>query len=341
MVYPALFSRRLTEHRSGSGAGLYVAEPVTITSRDYHFVYANLGRAGLGNLLFPWARAIITAQELDILMLPPKWFKVRIGPLVRGDVDRRRYHRLFVPPSFCDAARREVILRRATLWSESGRLIRKGGGTSVLVTAGVQPYFEPLLAWRTLILRRLLESARREMLAHNLSSEPYFAFHIRLGDFVRPDKSVGRSSIRLHVPMLGQAQRSGHTTVNTSTPISWFVAAANQIRAEGCNHRIIVCSDGTDKDLRPFTRLHGVSVKQGGNALDDLMTLANATVVIGSGSSFSAWGAFLADSPLFVAAGLNHFLPDEFPVREVESWDSSVARALLRHDLYARSMLSE
>ena len=306
------------------------------TNREHDYVYADLGRAGLGNLLFPWSRSVLAAHQLNIPMLPPKWFKIRIGPLVRGDVDRRRYHCLFAPPSFREAARRELLVRRATLWSESGRLLRRGTTTNILVTAGLQPYFQPLLAWRGLILRRLLLSLHPRSLGWMVTPEPYVAFHIRLGDFIRPNKGAGRPSVRLPAPTPRRPDVASEAGAwNRSTPLSWFLAAEKQIRAEGWDYRIVICSDGTDKELRPLRDLPFTTIKRGGNAIEDLLTLANATIVVGSGSSFSAWGAFLAEAPLFVAAGLNHFLPKEFPVREVTDWGNPELRALLRADLDA------
>ena len=45
--------------------------------------------------------------------------------------------------------------------------------------------------------------------------------------------------------------------------------------------------------------------------------------------------AFLGAAPLYVATGMNHFMSDDFPVREVGSWDAAEARESIRSDLSA------
>jgi hypothetical protein len=120
--------------------------------------------------------------------------------------------------------------------------------------------------------------------------------------------------------------------MNMTTPISWFVGAIKCLQGEGWQ-RIVVCSDGTDDELKPLSSIPGVVINRDSNALEDLMTLAHARLVIGSGSTFSAWGAFLAGSPLYVASGFNHFMSERFPVRETLSWDSAETHAAIRSDL--------
>ena len=61
-----------------------------MTSKKY--VYADLPRTGLCNMLFPWARAVLYARNHSLPLLAPEWVKLgRIGPWLRGERDKRYY----------------------------------------------------------------------------------------------------------------------------------------------------------------------------------------------------------------------------------------------------------
>src|SRR5215218_4409965 len=66
------------------------------------FSYAKLGRAGLGNELFPYLRSLDAAEIEGARLVPPRWFKLRIGPWLRQEHDRRRYWLLFRRPALAD-----------------------------------------------------------------------------------------------------------------------------------------------------------------------------------------------------------------------------------------------
>src|SRR5689334_20159116 len=57
--------------------------------------FPDIGRAGLGNLLLPWARCEIFCRQQNIPMLAPQWTQPKIGPVLRGERDKRYYMGLF------------------------------------------------------------------------------------------------------------------------------------------------------------------------------------------------------------------------------------------------------
>lgn len=288
---------------------------VSASLPECDYVYPKLARAGLGNLLFPWAKAVVTSSRLGVEMLPPKWLKLRVGPYLRGDLDKRRYDKLFAPPSATAAARRLRLLGTATLWSEYGELLRRGSNTRVLVVRTMDEHFEPLLESRELILDRLIRAARPEATAGTSRSRPYVAMHVRLGDFIRPDSNPHSM------------------TVNVSTPVDWFLAATERVRAAGWEGDIVICSDGSEAELAPLMAQPGLIRSAATNALADMLILARARLVIGSGSCFSAWGAFLGDTPMYVAAGMNHYLPGHAHVHEITTWEEADVREVLSAEL--------
>jgi hypothetical protein len=249
-------------------------------------------------------------------MLPPKWLKIRPGPILRGELDKRQYHKLFHPPSASAAARRLWLLSTATLWGEDGERLRRGSNTGVLVVRTMDEYFAPFADSRELVLDRLIQSARPSAVAGTSRWRPYVAMHLRLGpDFIRPENNP-----------------HGVTNI-VSTPVDWFASAAKSIRAAGWEEEIVVCSDGRDEELAPLLTQPGVVRSTATNALADMLILAGARLVVGSGSSFSAWGAFLGDTPMYVEPGMNHFLPADPRVHEIAGWDDADVRPLLSADL--------
>ena len=50
-----------------------------------------LGGAGLGNILFPWATAIVYAKIHNLTRLQTTWKNLKIGTFLRIDRDKRIY----------------------------------------------------------------------------------------------------------------------------------------------------------------------------------------------------------------------------------------------------------
>ena len=50
-----------------------------------------LGGAGLGNILFPWATAIVYAKIHNLTRLQTTWKNLKIGTFLRKDRDKRIY----------------------------------------------------------------------------------------------------------------------------------------------------------------------------------------------------------------------------------------------------------
>jgi len=63
------------------------------------FALPIVGRAGLGNMLFPWARAEIFAKRFNARVLRPSWNTVRPGPYFSIPLGPQRIefngHRIF------------------------------------------------------------------------------------------------------------------------------------------------------------------------------------------------------------------------------------------------------
>ena len=55
------------------------------------FVKAQYCRnAGLGNKLFPWARAIVISEKYNYKLIDPLWFSPRGAAIIRGGIDYKK-----------------------------------------------------------------------------------------------------------------------------------------------------------------------------------------------------------------------------------------------------------
>jgi hypothetical protein len=273
------------------------------------YVYADLSRAGLGNCLFPWARAVLAAKQHDRPMLPSKWLRVRIGPYLRGDMDKRNYWQLFRAPSLGQLATRARLLATATLLDESGCVVRARRGPTVQVFRVIDEYFQPLYGQHEVIAEELRCIARPGVINPDDEGD-FVAMHVRRGDFIRSrgDEPPG--------------------AVNLTTSITWFVEAASWLRSNGWDGEIRVFSDGTQEELAELVAQPGIRRQHSRNALDDLFCMTRGRLIIGSASSFCAWAAFLGDIPVALEYGRNPFLTGRL-VHEVARWADEVAPALL------------
>src|SRR5689334_20396259 len=52
---------------------------------------------GLGNLLFPWARCVVACRDRHLIPVAPTWPQIKLGPWLRGELDKRTYAGLFLP----------------------------------------------------------------------------------------------------------------------------------------------------------------------------------------------------------------------------------------------------
>lgn len=277
------------------------------SSHTISAVYPRLGRAGLGNMLFPWARAVVWSHRLCVPLIEPLWWRPRIGPYLRGEPDKRRYDLLFRQPALS-----EILLDRWQLIKTkhipepftTTQMDQPPPGVGILVTQGMNGYFRPLADDRLIIQQNLLSRLKRRPPIDNTR---YVAFHVRLGDFARGEPG---------------------TATNTSTSIEWFVAIAKSLRKQDPTLPFIICSDGEDSELKPLWRLPNVQRTCPQDAMDDLFTLSAASLIVGSNSTFTAWASFLSQTRLILHPGTNRYLAGFAHVQEVSDGDSPLISSL-------------
>jgi hypothetical protein len=268
------------------------------------FVYPKLGRVrlgdvylfgtGLGNSLFPWARSVVAANSFELPMLSPVWERVTSGggwitaikTLSLQNASRRTYRGLFRRKlSFRKKLRELLVFSRAVHVDES--LLPKqieskfsSSGPTVFVFEGLRDGFDPLWPHRSYLRDEFTKLTQPEVLASvPPCAVPRVGCHIRLGDFQKTSDST----------RLGQ--------VNARLPLAWYACQLQLIKSYWPNVPIEIYSDGADEELEPILQLPNVTRANYQNAVADLVAMTRLRLLVCSGSSFSAWAAFLGKMP--------------------------------------------
>lgn len=246
--------------------------------------------AGLGNKLFPVARAIIAAKAVGLPIVDPLWFSPRGAGITRGGVDRsaflgkiwlfRNFKRIPNSRSFVNQFSVRERVRVSDL-DEFYFLFERYNSTVFYEFAWDTAHnFADLISHRDFIKQELFQMARPRL--PELEHGRFIAVNLRLGnDFVASD--FDGSGFRRN-------------------PDDFWSPALRKVKAETGIDKAVLISDGSENQIRALFGQYtkGIKIAQNRKAIEDLWILANSTAMIGTGnSSFSAWGAFLSNAELF------------------------------------------
>ena len=104
-------------------------------------------------------------------------------------------------------------------------------------------------------------------------------------------------------PFIGINYRSGNDFKSHSdggsqvkTDLYWFIHAVSEVRLNYGNLPVYIISDGAPRHLENLINSVGdCQIRRFSSAIEDLLFLSKATVLLVSGnSSFSAWASFLS-----------------------------------------------
>jgi len=249
--------------------------------------YPVLGRYGLGNMLYPWARCFIWCQDNHVPMIAPRWTYIRIGPYLRHEKDKRNYQRLFHSQGYITGVKRLWILMFCTKIPEDkvtkiihSDLFLNSSRKKVVRFKGMRDFFTPLKS-RHEDLYRELKRITKPGLIKSSPADQFIGIHVRRGDYSKPSEEA--------------LLRAGHP--NYRIPITWYVSILNSLRSNLGHLVSYVFSDGTTDELAPLLCLPDTILIQGGSAITDLLALSSSSVMIASGSTFSMWASFLGQVP--------------------------------------------
>lgn len=250
-----------------------------LSEKDLGFI--RLGGAGLGNLLFTYARALVYARDHGCQMIWPTWPSVKLGPILRREMDKRFYNNLF--DNHCHAV---GGVKKLWLLSTKKRLpeaeAKKGFANKpdgrIIEFEGLEGCFDEILYDSGYVFENLkqnLKPGNRDALAFDFRDS--IGVHIRLGDFARVSEA--------------EAQTGRH---DSALPVQWYADMISQVRqAAGREVRVWIFSDGTEEELKPVLSLPRIQRLTFGTSIADIMALSQVPLLIASGSSFSMWARYL------------------------------------------------
>ena len=214
---------------------------------------------GFGNRLYPWARCHLYSLEHHVPMLAPRWWwPPRVRPLLKE-----------LPPAGELPGHLYVRGMRPLPEYVAGArrmFIETTSPGDIQVFRGEEGRLTDLHGREP----ELLTALQRMSTIRTQAFQPYIAMHVRRGDF-------------------SDAAR---------TPLSWFASALQAVRRKlHGDVPALVVSDGSASDLRELLQEPNVRLVRTGVPLADLLVLAGARALLASGSSFSAWAAFLGGMP--------------------------------------------
>ncbi|WNC71185.1 hypothetical protein RGQ13_13775 [Thalassotalea psychrophila] len=251
--------------------------------------------AGLGNELIPWARSVVAGATLGVKVLPPAF-----------GFNHRKYWRHFGTPRYDWLAHRaiEALLPRidfteADFYESEGNLTESIKIFSakhrldereawVITTQGMWGGYRHLIEAREHIKSTLYLSkfAFKNLLKINSRLNPDYitvGMHIRLGDF------TSSSNIEDYKGKF-----------NKSLPLQWYINIAKSLQAQ-LNDKVqfLIVTDGNLDQLKPLLDVCNAvtTIDIPDSDVSDMLALANSDLIVCSVSSYSAWAAFLSESP--------------------------------------------
>jgi hypothetical protein len=256
------------------------------------FGLLRLGNRGLGNLLFPWARAVILGHRYRLKLISPTWRTVTAGPILRAERDKRWYWDLFLSRS--NYVRGFEKLKVLSTWPRItekefvDRSMNDLMERQVVICEGMGNLFRPLLPYAEVVkdeLRQITPERYKPRFVENLRRT--VVVHVRRGDF-RP-------------ATMDQIERGEG---NSQVPMKWYLSVVEKLRF-ALNETVstLIVSDGSDSELSEILSLGPSQRLHPGAAIQDLLVLASAGVLIASGSTFSMWGSFVGRMPVIWPRG--------------------------------------
>ena len=225
-----------------------------------------LGGAGLGNILFPWARAILYAKRNNLQRIQTTWRTLKIGTFLRFERDKRMYFNLFSGKDGVSGFKKFLLLNFSN---------------KVKIFSGMDGLFEPFKQEHAFITSELFKIINpyhvKKVSGFDNNS---IGIHIRMGDFkVANDEKLLRDS---------------HW--NYRLPIKWYVEIIKKIRLIS-NLPIFIFSDASDGELDDILTISNCRRAYFGSAISDVIALSRCKVLVSSASTFSMWASFLGQIP--------------------------------------------
>jgi hypothetical protein len=239
----------------------------------YDFGFFRSPGPGLGNLLFPVARALIGAEKSNGTFIYPTIRQVKLGTFLRRERDKRTYGGEFRGRNLFEW-KYWVYSKFAASISEDSLV--KEPHREIVTYEGLGSFFHDLVGHEPLIRAWIDKTSLHNIHDYSVCD---VAVHIRLGDFADADKGSKGFSVR--------------------TPFEWYLNALGVVfkRASlSSNTKIEIFTDSDHGVIRSGLNLPNVVFDTSPSAIEAVIKMSKAKYLITSKSTFSMWAAFLGDS---------------------------------------------
>jgi hypothetical protein len=226
------------------------------------FFLFRLFGAGLGNLLFSWAIAVIKSKELSIPIIMPTFFNISPLQIIRGEFINRIYINPFKNSNYISGLKKFRILFSQYFKPRNSKIVD-------IIDAGVSD-LEKILLNRDLIIKELFNILPDKIIdLYNLTDFNRISVHIRLGDF----KIVHGAGI-----------------------LDSYINSLICLRNKYPSIPIHIYSDGKPDELIELTIFSNIKFMPCTSPIQDLINMSKAQYFIGTkNSTFSIWACIIGN----------------------------------------------
>jgi len=249
-----------------------------------NYVTVDLPRGGLGHSLESYSRAFVYYASGVAEFIHPNWFKVRIGPYLRGEKDKRNYWYMIKTPkkwglhpinNWRRFTHRVVIENKFNPNDNGQFLIVKDEGPHSF--PHIQPYKQQFM--------EALVSISRYKINSKLKSPTIGIFH-RSGDFLKywqPKYGSNEYKRRTHGYGYIPPEYAAEALIKCRKIAGWDVPA-------------VLSTDAYDKEIECILSLGNVTLSRSDSALANMLEMRHHDVLIVGTSSYGHWSFFLGDA---------------------------------------------
>lgn len=236
----------------------------------YNLYYLRIGGSGLANCLFVYARSIALASYYNAKIIKPAWFNISIGTYIRNEADKRHYLGLFSGIDEVSGLEKTIAFLRCKVVKEGDTFNQNDN--IIIVVEGLKDYFKSIIPHHKVIKSYIEKHIvnKNLLVINSFDFTNCVAIHVRLGDY-------------------GKERR---------VPLSWYKDIIEKYHKENPESKMLLFSDGTDEELKDILALVFVKRVYFGSSISDIIAISKCNYLIGSDSTFSAWGAYLGQVPL-------------------------------------------
>ena len=191
-----------------------------VSKSDRQFVYPKLPRAGLGNMLLVWSKAVVFAKLNSLPLIAPAWGKIVIGPYLRKERYARYYGNFFDDRSCISGLQAsffKIAAKKIYEPSVSQLALTPGNDLEMYVFNKIphwSNYFGDIREHHSLIKEALISNIKYPIWQEiERRPTPQIAIHVRMSDFRKLKSGEDFNKVG-----------------SVRTPMTWYISVLQIIR---------------------------------------------------------------------------------------------------------------